>query len=404
MFTKIPASTSPLVMSCLAIGLMGLTLANNAEAKKDTASFDLDPSLLNVHNRCIVRLRDDLPKADVVGRAKGLLARANAMNNGNAALKYVYQHSIKGFTVGMPCVQAQRAFGNDAMVQSLTPDSIVHMNPRPPGKGPGGGGGGGETPDPQTTPWGIARVGGPVSGVGYTAWVIDTGIDLDHPDLNVDGTRGFSAFTSRKDKGVDDGQGHGTHVAGTIAALNNDRDVVGVAAGATVIPVKVLDSRGSGSTSGVIAGIDHVANNAAPGDCANMSLGGGASQALDDAVIAAAAKSGAYFVLAAGNEGDDANSHSPARANGTNVITISASDENDRMASFSNYGNPPVDYAAPGVAVLSTKKGGGTVIYSGTSMAAPHACAVLMLTGGNPATDGEITGDKDTNPDLIITL
>lgn len=145
------------------------------------------------------------------------------MTRGNAALKHVYQHSIKGFTIGMPCAQAQRAFGNDAMGQSLTPDSTVHMNPRPPGKGPGG--------------------------------------------------------------------------------------------------------------------------------------GGGVSQILDDAVTVAAAQSGAYFVLAAGNEGDGANGHSPARANGPNVFTISASDINDRMASFSNFGNPPVDYAASDVGVLSTKKG-----------------------------------------------
>lgn len=406
MHHKTFAFKTSLTTTCLALALFGSGLTQPAEATQDTASFGIDSALLDVHNRCIVRLSDDLPKADVVGRAKGLLARANAMTRGNAALKHVYQHSIKGFTIGMPCAQAQRAFGHDAMVQSLTPDSIVHMNPRPPGKGPGGGGGdgGGETPDPQTTPWGISRVGGPVPGAGYTAWVIDTGIDLDHPDLVVDGGRGFSAFTKGKNAGVDDGQGHGTHVAGTIAALDNNRDVVGVAAGATVIPVKVLDARGSGSTSGVIAGIDHVANNAEPGDCANMSLGGGVSQILDDAVIAAAARSGAYFVLAAGNDGNDANGHSPARANGPNVFTISASDSNDSMASFSNYGNPPVDYAAPGVGVLSTKKGGGTVSYNGTSMAAPHACAVLMLTGGNPATDGVISGDPDSTPDSIIAL
>ena len=384
----------------IGLGLFGTALA-------DKPSFaGASPDVLNTAKNCIVRFQDDVPRADVPGRARGLLARANAVNNASAKLKHVYQHSIKGFALSMPCHAASRAFGDDPMVQALEVDSIVFMNPRPPGKGPGGGGGGGDdtSPDPQVTPWGIARVGGPQDGSGYTAWVLDTGIDVDHPDLNVAASRGFSAFNKGKDSGVDDGQGHGTHVAGTIAALNNNRDVVGVAAGASVVPVKVLDRRGSGSTSGVIAGVDFVGANASPGDCANMSLGGGISSSLDAAVINAAANSGAFFTLAAGNEGQNANNSSPARANGNNVFTISAHDSSDRLASFSNYGNPPVDYAAPGVGVLSTKKGGGTVTYSGTSMAAPHACAVLMLKAGNPSTDGTIPNDRDSTPDPIIHL
>ena len=383
---------------------IGLGLSSAVLADKPSFA-GASPDVLNAANNCIVRFRDDVPRADVPGRARGLLARANAVNNASAKLKNIYQHSIKGFTLSMPCHAASRAFGDDPMVQALEVDSIVFMNPRPPGKGPGGGGGGDDTsPDPQVTPWGIARVGGPQDGTGYTAWVLDTGIDVDHPDLNVAASRGFSAFNKGKDSGVDDGQGHGTHVAGTIAALNNNRDVVGVAAGASVVPVKVLDRRGSGSTSGVIAGVDFVGANASPGDCANMSLGGGISSSLDAAVINAAANSGAFFTLAAGNEGQDANNSSPARANGNNVFTISAHDSSDRLASFSNYGNPPVDYAAPGVGVLSTKKGGGTVTYSGTSMAAPHACAVLMLKAGNPSTDGTISNDRDSTPDPIIHL
>ena len=383
---------------------IGLGLSSAVLADKPSFA-GASPDVLNAANNCIVRFRDDVPRADVPGRARGLLARANAVNNASAKLKNIYQHSIKGFTLSMPCHAASRAFGDDPMVQALEVDSIVFMNPRPPGKGPGGGGGGDDTsPDPQVTPWGIARVGGPQDGTGYTAWVLDTGIDVDHPDLNVAASRGFSAFNKGKDSGVDDGQGHGTHVAGTIAALNNNRDVVGVAAGASVVPVKVLDRRGSGSTSGVIAGVDFVGANASPGDCANMSLGGGISSSLDAAVINAAANSGAFFTLAAGNEGQNANNSSPARANGNNVFTISAHDSSDRLASFSNYGNPPVDYAAPGVGVLSTKKGGGTVTYSGTSMAAPHACAVLMLKAGNPSADGTISNDRDSTPDPIIHL
>jgi subtilisin family serine protease len=108
---------------------------------------------------------------------------------------------------------------------------------------------------------------------------------LTHPDLNVDASRGFSAFSSGKDTGFDHGNGHGTHVAGTVAALNNSIGVIGVAAGAKVVPVKVLGARGSGSNSGVIAGVDHVAQYGQVGDAANMSLGGGVSTALDQAVL-----------------------------------------------------------------------------------------------------------------------
>ena len=177
---------------------------------------------------------------------------------------------------------------------------------------------------------------------------------------------------------------------------------MGVAAGATVIPVKVLGSRGSGSNSGVIAGVDHVARNGNRGDVANMSLGGGVYAPLDDAVKAAA-NTGIIFALAAGNESTDANNSSPARANGANIYTISAMDINDNFASFSNYGSP-VDYCAPGVAVNSTWKDGGYRSISGTSMACPHAAGVLLVSGGNPSTSGSVNGDPDGNADSIISL
>ena len=172
-----------------------------------------------------------------------------------------------------------------------------------------------------------------------------------------------------------------------------------MAPGATVIPVKVLDSRGSGSYSGVIAGVDHVAANGAAGDVANMSLGGPVSQALDDAVLAAS-QNGIIFALAAGNDSDDAHNHSPARVNGSNIYTISAMDVNDVFAYFSNYGNPQVDYCAPGINIKSTWMNGGYNTISGTSMASPHAAGVLLL--GNASTDGYMSGDLDSNPDPII--
>lgn len=327
------------------------------------------------------------------------------MNNVEGAeVVQVYSAAISGVALKMSKTDALKLSKSkdvayveqDRIIALAPPCGTKNGDPCPPEEG--GGDTGGETGS-QTTPYGITRVNGAVSYTGSNvAWIIDSGIDIDHEDLNVDASRGFNAFTSGRDSGApDDNNGHGTHVAGTVAALNNNVGVVGVAAGATVVPVKVLDARGSGSYSGVIAGVNHVAKYGQTGDVANMSLGGPASQALDDAVIAASSK--VKFALAAGNDGANANNSSPARANGTNIYTVSAHDSSDRFASFSNYGNPPVDYAAPGVAINSTWKNGGYNTISGTSMASPHVAGILLL--GNISSGGEVTGDKDNNPDTI---
>jgi subtilisin family serine protease len=322
----------------------------------------------------------------------------------DAEIVSVYSRSLNGATLKLTKEQVE-VLRKKKEVAYVEQDRIVTFAPPcgSPNGGPcdGDGGDGDGGTSNQDTPYGITRVNGVASYTGNgVAWILDSGIDLDHPDLNVDASRGFNAFTSGRDgKNTDDGNGHGTHVAGTIAALNNDIGVIGVAPGAVVIPVKVLDSRGSGSYSGVIAGVDWVGANGKAGDVANMSLGGPVSQALDDAVVAASSN-GVKFALAAGNESSDANNSSPARANGPNIVTISAMDVNDNWASFSNYGNPPVDYAAPGVAVKSTWKDGGYNTISGTSMAAPHAAGVLLL--GAASTDGTVNNDPDGNPDPII--
>jgi aqualysin 1 len=170
-----------------------------------------------------------------------------------------------------------------------------------------------------------------------------------------------------------DCNGHGTHVAGTVAGRDNTVDVVGVAPGAPLIGVKVLGCGGSGSTSGVIKGVDWVTANAQKPAVANLSLGGSASQALDDAVKRSA-NSGVFYAVAAGNSGASACNYSPARAGaGSNngVMTIAATDSSDREASWSNYGSC-VDVWAPGVSILSTRLNGGTTTMSGTSMASPH--------------------------------
>jgi subtilisin family serine protease len=147
--------------------------------------------------------------------------------------------------------------------------------------------------------------------------------------------------------------------------------------------------------------VNHVAANGKSGDVANMSLGGSGSNATLEKAITDAAAKGIKFVIAAGNDGGNAANYTPARVNGTNIYTISAIDSKDCMASWSNWGNPPVDYAAPGVSILSTKKGGGTTTMSGTSMAAPHAAGILLL--GAAKTSGSASCDPDGNPDPIIS-
>lgn len=310
-------------------------------------------------------------------------------------IKATFGYALEGFVAKLSDAQV-KILKNDSRVKSIEKDYMIALAP-PPGKGPGNGGGGS---DPQETPWGITRVGGAVSGVGKTAWIIDSGIDLDHPDLNVDTGRSRTFITSGRDsKSADDGNGHGTHVAGTVAALDNNIGVIGVAPGASVVALRVLDSRGSGEFSWTIQALDYVAANGSAGDAVNMSLGPRSryvDEAVDQATINVASL-GINVAIAAGNSDDDASFYSPARTNHANVYTISNMTINEVLASSSNYGSP-VDYAAPGTSIKSTWKGGGYNTISGTSMASPHVCG-LLLSGG--VIGGGFVQDKDNDPDPI---
>lgn len=379
-------------------------LANEVNEKTlvETSSSQLiDGQYIVVMKKGAVNGRIDLSGDYAERTAKMKSAILSMFSNARLsedALENVYSSTVYGFSAKLDAGTLAR-LQKDPNVDYVEQDRMIALAP----PAHAGGGDGGSTAE--ETPYGITRVvGGATYGGSSVAWVIDTGIDLDHEDLNVDASRGYNAFTSGRDaKSLDDGNGHGSHVAGTIAAVDNEVGVIGVAAGATVIPVKVLDSRGSGSYSGVIAGVDHVGANGSAGDVANMSLGGPISQALDDAVVAASSN-GIWFSLAAGNESDDANNHSPARANGTYIVTISAMDVNDNFASFSNFANPPVDFCSPGVSIKSTWKDGGYNTISGTSMAAPHAAGILLATGGGKTTDGTVNGDPDGNADAILVV
>lgn len=235
---------------------------------------------------------------------------------------------------------------------------------------------------PQVLPWGIDRIDADLSSThsgdgtgtvtGVDVYVIDTGIDISNADLNV------VSFVNFADTTNNDCNGHGTHVSGTIAARDNTIDAVGVVPGAPLHAVKVLGCNGSGTTSGVISGIDWVTANAIKPAVANMSLGGSVSRSLDIAVLQSVA-SGVTYAIAAGNDGRNACLSSPARAGYyLGALTTAATDQSDQEASFSNYGQC-VDLWAPGVNIPSNLLGGGIVTYSGTSMATPHVAGTAAL-------------------------
>ena len=316
---------------------------------------------------------------------------------------FVYQHALKGFSAVVPEGKLA-ALQNDPRVAYVAEDLIRRV-------------------DAQVVPTGIQRIfadsnanidvnGADDYRVDVDVAIIDTGIDLEHPDLNV--VNSTSCLNSSGGgppwsrtyfcgTGGDDDHYHGTHVGGSVAALDNGFGVVGVAPGARLWAVKVCDAQGSCPSSAIVAGIDYVTANAGSIEVANMSLGGsGFNQAEYDA-IQGAVDAGVAFAVAAGNSDADANNYSPAAFD--NVLTVSAladfdgleggfgsptcrTDQDDTLADFSNWGSA-VDIAAPGVCIYSTfpiEQGEyGTI--SGTSMASPHAAGALALlaSANNPS-------------------
>ena len=371
------------------------------------------------------------------GTAPGRVAGQHGRRYG-ADVASVYRSALRGYSARMTERDADRVAA-DERVLFVQRDGLVHANRRP---------GGGGSASAQSTPTGINRIDAdlsPTAAINGTdqrvevdVAVIDTGIDLDHPDLNIHTAGAKNCSTGST---ADDGNGHGTHVAGTIAALDNTTGVVGVAPGARLWPVRVLNNAGSGTFSSIICGVDYVTAHADQIEVANMSLGGSGTDSTcgtnEDAMheaICASVAAGVTYVVAAGNESDDAANHVPAAYD--EVITVSAladfngqtgggapatcrSDTDDTFASFSNYG-PDIDLIAPGVCITSTWKGGGYSTISGTSMASPHvAGGAALYAATNPsatpdqvkstlqaagATDWINTDDHDTIKEALLNV
>ncbi len=234
--------------------------------------------------------------------------------------------------------------------------------------------------------WNVTRAGG-TAPVDARVCIIDSGVDLTHPDLNVsvEWSRSFLDHGPERND-PNDFHGHGTHVAGIIGALDNDEGVTGIASGATIIALKVVDRKGRGYTEDVLQAIRYVAQRRKTGerlcDVVNFSIGAARSPEVDKAVLKAAES--VPFVLSAGNKGQHVSGFSPAGVNGKQVYTVTALARDDRWPTFSNFGQGVVDYAAPGVYVHSTWKEGGYKTISGTSSAAAHVSGMLLRGGMQP--------------------
>src|SRR5918994_7379122 len=311
----------------------------------------------------------------LVAAAAGNLARAHGGN-----VTFVYQHALKGFAARLSSDRAA-ALAADPRVAYVEPDQVVHASQTP-------------------ATWGLDRIDQrdlPLNntynfndtGAGVHAYIIDTGVRGTHQEFT--GRMGIGADFVGDGNGTNDCHGHGTHVAGTTGGTT-----YGVAKQVTLHAVRVLSCSGSGSNAGVIAGVDWVTANSPSPAVANMSLGGGASSALDNAVTNSV-NSGVSYAVAAGNSNTNACNSSPARAVAAN--TVGATTSSDARSSFSNYGTC-LDIFAPGSIITSAWSTSDTATntISGTSMASPHvAGAIALYLQTNPGASGSTVTQELVN-------
>jgi subtilisin family serine protease len=354
--------TPRLGISALALamtaGLASLSAPASAQGRPDFAYGRSAP----ISGQYIVVFKKDVqnPASEAAQIARGA----------GGSVKHVYTSALKGFSASLPAA-ALEGVRRNPNVDYIEQDQTVSLN---------------ATQSPAT--WGLDRVDQrdlPLSS-SYTynttasnvyAFILDTGIRPDHVEFTGRLLPGFNTISDTN--GTTDCNGHGTHVAGTVGGTT-----YGLAKGVSLIPVRVLGCTGSGSYSGVIAGLDWAANSGLRPAVANMSLGGGLSSSMNAAVAGAVTK-GLTVVVAAGNDNVDACTQSPAAE--PTAITVGSTTSSDARSSFSNFGTC-VDIFAPGSSITSSSYSSatGTAVYSGTSMASPHvAGAVALVLAANPS-------------------
>ncbi|MGW7368159.1 S8 family peptidase [Streptomyces sp. NPDC054841] len=301
-----------------------------------------------------------------------------------AKIKKTYNAALNGYSVELSEAQAKK-FAADPAVESVVQNRVFTISgtqPSPPSWGL-------DRIDQKALPLNQSYTYPDSAGTGVTAYIIDTGVRITHSDFGGRASYGYDAIDN--DNTAQDGHGHGTHVAATVAGSS-----YGVAKKAKVVGVRVLDNSGSGTTDQVVAGIDWVTRNAVKPAVANMSLGGGVDTVLDTAVRNSIA-SGVTYAIAAGNDGANASNTSPARV--TEAITVGSTTSTDARSSFSNYGSV-LDIFAPGSSITSAwnTSDSATNTISGTSMATPHVAgaAALYLADNRTATPAQVASALTT--------
>ena len=315
---------------------------------------------------------------DESAQAESARGRAVAAEYG-AKIRKTYTSALNGYSVELSEAQAKK-LAADPAVASVVQNRVFRISgtqPSPPSWGL-------DRIDQKALPLNQSYTYPDSAGQGVTAYIIDTGVRITHSDFGGRATYGYDAIDN--DSTAQDGHGHGTHVAGTVAGSS-----YGVAKKAKIVGVRVLDNSGSGTTEQVVAGIDWVTRNAVKPAVANMSLGGGIDTALDTAVRNSIA-SGVTYAVAAGNDSSNASNYSPARV--SEAITVGSTTSTDARSSFSNYGSV-LDIFAPGSSITSSwnSSDSATNTISGTSMATPHvAGAAAVYLGDNPtATPAQVS-------------
>jgi len=381
-------SKQALMAAVLSVSVMAASCSKDeamlSNPQTSEASMQADKT---VQDQYIVTMDESTPEQ--------ILTEANKLYADNGIQSQVSKDNVfsDGFVAYLKPAEAS-ALKKDSRVKSLEHDMLINAAQGTMAA---------DATSTQIVSWGITQVGGAGDGTGKTAWIIDSGIDFNHPDLNVDKTRSVSFLTS--DMGgnwssATDEYGHGTQVAGVIAAKNDGEGAVGVAAGATVVSLRIMNYAGQCYSSALIKALNHVYTYGKPGDVVNLSVAFAANGTIDYYVQKVASR-GIYIAIAAGNNNGDAIYKSPARVNGTNIFTVSAMNTDGSRWTSSNYGATTVDFAAPGVSIYTTAKGGGYTTGGGTSLAAPHVAGILLLNGGKVNSSAYVTGDPDGKADPI---